>query len=112
MGELRARILALTAALDQNVALRAEDKARYVVTASCSVFVKFLTIHPYLNGNGHAARLIVWSLLLRYGYRPWRWTIEPGPEPRQVYLDQIANYRSGNYQPLELQVWRSITAQP
>ncbi|MGB6102414.1 MAG: Fic family protein [Pusillimonas sp.] len=27
------------------------------------LFVKFLAIHPYANGNGHVGRLIVWTLL-------------------------------------------------
>jgi fido (protein-threonine AMPylation protein) len=110
MRELGNRISALVNALDQNILLKPEDRVRYVVAAASSVFVRFLTIHPYFNGNGHAGRLIIWSLLLRYGYTPQRWTIEPGPEPRQVYLDLIKRHRSGNVEPLEMQIWRSITS--
>lgn len=59
--------------------------------------VNFLTIHPYANGNGHMARLLVWVLLGRFGYWPVDWPLDSSP-PYHVALTQ---YRNGTKTPLE-----------
>lgn len=62
-------------------------------------FVTFLGIHPYANGNGHAARLITVAILGRYGYWPSGFTVEPRPvDP--PYTRFIKEFRSGNRAPL------------
>ncbi|MCA3047753.1 MAG: Fic family protein [Rhodocyclaceae bacterium] len=58
----------------------------------CLFLVEFLTVHPYANGNGHTARLLVWILLGRYGFWPKHWTLDASPN----YHQAIASYRSGN----------------
>ena len=45
-----------------------------VVVVACRVLEWFLRIHPYANGNGHIARLVVVGLLGRYGYWPRTWS--------------------------------------
>ena len=70
-------------------------------------FAIFLTIHPYANGNGHMARVIVVLLLDRFGIRAPRFTIHPRPlDP--PYSDAIYRYRRADTKPLELLLLRSI----
>ena len=75
-------------------------KVAYTIAVACRLFTRFLEIHPYVNGNGHAARLLVVCILGRYGYWPYRWTVEPRP-PDPPHTELIKQYRQGNTQPLE-----------
>jgi len=104
MKELSAELRAGLLALDGNVLLPVKDKLRYAIAIACNVFVHFLTIHPYANGNGHAGRLIVWCILGRYGYWPQQWPVDPRPDPpppNPPYIELIARYRNGDREPLE-----------
>ncbi|MBD2665611.1 hypothetical protein B6N60_03525 [Richelia sinica FACHB-800] len=83
------------------------DKLLNTVAFACEVFVEMLTVHPYANGNGHAARFILWSILGRYGYWPVHFPIEPRP-PHPWYVDCINKYRNGNKQPLEAYILQCI----
>jgi hypothetical protein len=56
----------------------------------CRVLEWFLRIHPFANGNGHVARLMVTAILGRYGYWPRRWTIDPNPQGALPYYDDYA----------------------
>jgi fido (protein-threonine AMPylation protein) len=100
MAQLSAIIRAGVFALDENVSLAAREKLRYVVALVCHVFVRFLTIHPYANGNGHMGRLIIWSIMGRYGHWPRGFPVEPRPQD-PPYQELIIRYRSGDTEPLE-----------
>jgi Fic/DOC family len=65
-----------------------------------ALFVYFLEIHPYVNGNGHMGRLIVIAGLKRQGYYASRWPLHPRPQD-PPYSTLIAAYRSGNRKDLE-----------
>lgn len=98
-------IRATLAGLDEGHALpdshlSREQKLIYTVVAACRCFEVFLRIHPYANGNGHAARFVVWALLGRYDYWPARWPIEPRPDD-PPYTELIVSYRDGDRVPLE-----------
>jgi len=74
---------------------------RYAVATASAFFVSILTLHPYANGNGHAARFIVWAVLGSIGRWPRRFPIEPKPaEPR--YSQLVRSYRDGDREPLEM----------
>jgi fido (protein-threonine AMPylation protein) len=75
------------------------DRVVYRVVLGCRLFVDFLGIHPYANGNGHAARLIMNAVLGRYGLWPTRWPVEPRP-PDPPYTECITRYRDGDAEPL------------
>ncbi len=107
MLDLGAEIRAGITALDMTTTIEAKERLRYIVALTCHAFVAFLTIHPYLNGNGHAGRLIVWSILARYGHWPQRWPIDPRP-PDPPYSDLIVRYRNGDIQPLEKFILQSL----
>src|ERR1700751_4699307 len=48
-----------------------------VVSFACKIFELFLRIDPYVNGNGHIARLAVIALFVRFNYpRPKDWPVE------------------------------------
>ena len=78
-----------------------------IVDFACKLFVDFLTVHPYANGNGHSGRFIVWSVLLRYGYFPQQWPIEPRP-PDPPYTVLIRQYRYGDKKPLRKFILNSL----
>jgi hypothetical protein len=112
MAWLEADVRKVLATLDEaqklpDAHISREDKLIYIVAAACEIFVRFLGIHPYANGNGHAARLIIWAILLRYGHVPKRWPIDPRP-PDPMYSNSIYAYRRGNKEPLERFVLQCI----
>src|SRR5437879_5952982 len=78
----------------------AGDFEKLLVAFVCAVFSDFLKIHPYANGNGHAARFIAWALLGRYRLWPTTWPIHPRmPDPG--YTQMLRDYRTGNKSALE-----------
>lgn len=53
-----------------------------VTTFACDIFIKFLKIHPYANGNGHIARFILLAVLNLYGYEVLNFPIDPRPQTK------------------------------
>ncbi|MCI0342463.1 MAG: Fic family protein [Planctomycetales bacterium] len=83
------------------------EKLYALVVVLARLFEEFCRVHPYVNGNGHAGRFLVISLLGRYGYYPKRWAIEPRP-PDPPYSNYISSYRSGQPNDLEQFILRCI----
>ncbi len=83
--------------------LTAAQRAIAVVRLACAAFVSFLTVHPYADGNGHTARALLWIVLMRFGYVPSDWTIDPRPAFSD-YGPMIAQHRRGTRDPLEQHV--------
>ncbi|MDY6940169.1 MAG: hypothetical protein SWY16_21255 [Cyanobacteriota bacterium] len=77
------------------------------IAITCQVFEEILRVHPYANGNGHAARFVVWAMLGRYGYWPKRFPITPRPGDL-AYVESLLHYRNGNPQPLQEYMLRCI----
>lgn len=95
-AELRACIAGLDAAHAlPNAQTPSALKLATTLAVACRVLEWFLRIHPYANGNGHAARIIVIAILGRYGYWPTEWTIEPRPSSLPYY-EMITQQRAGN----------------
>lgn len=90
-----------------NSVLPHHQKIAYTVVFCCKIFVEFLHIHPYINGNGHIARFLIWILLGRYNIWPKKWPIEPRP-PDPPYTQMIREYRTGNKSLLERYVLNCI----
>lgn len=62
------------------------------------VLQQFLTIHPYMDGNGHTARLLIYVMMCRAGYIPSGWDIDA----KQPYADALSLHRSGKPGALEI----------
>lgn len=100
MNALSKSIDGHAASVNANVGLTPQNRLLFVVSAVCAALVAHQSIHPYANGNGHAGRFLVWSLLLHFGYVPRFWPLEERP-PDPPYGSCITAYRLGNPQPLE-----------
>lgn len=57
---------------------------------------KFVTIHPFVDGNGRVARALMNFVLERNGYP----ALYLGLEQRERYLDVVADGNKGHYQPI------------
>jgi fido (protein-threonine AMPylation protein) len=90
-----------------DTSLSLEDKLLNTVAFACMIFDEFLQVHPYVNGNGHAARFMLWAILGRYGYWPQKFPIEPRPN-HPLYAWAITEYRKGNKEALENYILRCI----
>src|SRR5262249_49619784 len=76
------------------------EKMYFSVAFACRLFVEFLIVHPYANGNGHVARWLLTAVLRRHGYRLDNFPLEPRP-PDPPYSDLITRYRNGEIELLE-----------
>jgi fido (protein-threonine AMPylation protein) len=100
-GTIKSLLHGLDAASDlPHSQLSAEEKLLYAVAVACRVFELFLRIHPYANGNGHAARFCLIAILGRYQYWLKKFPVEPRPQD-PPYTEAIIEYRNGNPEPLE-----------
>jgi hypothetical protein len=113
MATLAASISANLAGIDSahgkpEAILSAAEKLLFSVAYACRLFVEFLTIHPYANGNGHIARWMLAAVLRRNGYRLNGFPIEPRP-PDPSYTDMIFRYRNGEIELLEEYVLRRLS---
>jgi len=52
--------------------------------------LKFVSIHPFVDGNGRCVRLLMNLILLKYGYAP----IIVRPTDRKKYLSAIENFQT------------------
>jgi fido (protein-threonine AMPylation protein) len=75
------------------------NKLLRMAELSVSLFVYFLEIHPYANGNGHLARFLLLSSLAKYGIIVSRWPLHPRPAD-PPYSTLISRYRQGDKLPL------------
>jgi fido (protein-threonine AMPylation protein) len=83
------------------------EKLIRTVEIAGAFFEFFLRIHPYLNGNGHAARFMVWGLMMRYQYEPARFPVHRRPQ-EPAYTQALRAYRQGSPAPLVEFLLRSI----
>jgi hypothetical protein len=77
------------------------DRLLYTVQQACDMFAKFLLIHPYANGNGHIARILLMAVLFRYHYLLRDFPIEPRPSPNADYGAAIISHQLGDATPLQ-----------
>jgi len=82
-------------------------KEKHPIEFAALLHVRLLTIHPFVDGNGRAARLLMNLALLQEGYPV---TIIP-PVLRSEYLEAVRESNTGNVAPfvnlLSSMVWES-----
>ena len=61
------------------------SNAKPLPAASFDAHFRLVAIHPFADGNGRAARLLMNLLLIRAGYPP----VAVRPEDRKTYLDAL-----------------------
>lgn len=61
------------------------------VSILADILQAFLTIHPYMDGNGHTGRLLIYVMMVREGYIPKNWDIDA----KQPYADALSRHRDG-----------------
>ena len=77
---------------DKMTALFAADRAHeHVVERVANIHEALVTIHPFIDGNGRTARLVMNLLLMRAGFPPLR--IQP--EQRAAYFTALDESRFG-----------------
>jgi fido (protein-threonine AMPylation protein) len=81
-----------------------DQKIIYLVKFATRILVEFLRIHPYANGNGHMARLIIFTLLFQHKLWPKNWPFDESPSYHQL----IASYRDGIEKPLDDFILESV----
>lgn len=85
-------------ALDGDEPITTNQGLLRLVNFIAANFVDLLTVHPYRDGNGHAARTMLYAILVHYGFQPV-WSIDKRP-PEPEYSTLISSYRSGHSVPL------------
>jgi Fic family protein len=68
------------------------EKKEHPLIAAAEAHTKFVSIHPFIDGNGRAARLLMNLLLLQNGYVP----IVIKNKDRSNYLDAIELWQNKN----------------
>lgn len=114
MEALGERIRRAIDALDQIEASDAPpvSKLSRAVFVVAALFGPFLLIHPYANGNGHMARFVVFTMLGRHGYWTNNWTVDPQPQPEDLYYAHIRAADANDLIPLVQHLMRCIQARP
>lgn len=79
-----------------------ENKNLHPVIFSAQAHFKLVDIHPFVDGNGRTARLLMNFILLKYGY-PIA-IIECETEKRKNYYSAIREGHKGNFMPFEVLV--------
>lgn len=67
-----------------------EDSLENGPLTAIMAHLKFVSIHPFTDGNGRTARLLMNAILLKYGYAP----IIVRPTDRKKYLSAIEAYQT------------------
>jgi hypothetical protein len=83
-----------------NAVVSPAEKLYRIVQLGVALFVYFLQIHPYANGNGHLARFFLIAFLARYDVYLARWPLHPRPQD-PPYSELIKRYRRGDRVSLE-----------
>jgi Fic family protein len=78
-----------------------EQKTLHPVQFAADLHQRFVSIHPFADGNGRTARLLMNMALTQAGYPVIN--VQPDKEARTIYMEDLAASReSGNLQPFEI----------
>jgi len=78
------------------------------VSVLADVLQQFLTIHPYMDGNGHCGRLLVFMMMARAGYTPVNWDVDS----KQPYGQALSDHRRGKPGALQTFLLQAIVGFP
>jgi Fic family protein len=81
---------------------RQESMDLHVVEFAALAHYKFVHIHPFVDGNGRTARLLMNLILMKYGY-PIA-VVDCEREPRMLYYNAIKQADEGDAEPFKILV--------
>lgn len=85
-----------------------EAQGLHPVLQAAAFHFRFVHIHPFVDGNGRTARLLMNLILMTAGYPPT--VIKADPARRIAYLDALETASvAGSLKPFELVVAQSVT---
>ena len=91
-----------------NAVMGREAKLVRLVELVAAIFVYWMEIHPYANGNGHTARFLMLALFARQQiFLNSKMTVHPRPSDPN-YISAIADHRMGKTQPLHLLILQCL----
>jgi hypothetical protein len=90
---------------DPNGPLKGSRLLVRIVQLMAATLTRFLTIHPYKNGNGHMSRMLVWIGLGKYKHLPVKWWLDESPPG---YAPLLTAHRQGDPKPLERYLLKCI----
>ena len=70
---------------------------------------EFVRIHPFNNGNGRTARILMNLVALKFGYRPLELYHREG-DSRKIYIDAMKSADKGTFEPLTTLIRKEMTA--
>ncbi|WP_411878629.1 Fic family protein [Polaromonas sp. YR568] len=85
-----------------------DRQLRKFAIEAAKVFERFLTIHPYVDGNGHCARLLVFRMLVWARFPPRQWDIDATLDLHQELKAYRREQRGPLIQKLTLFVLQSM----
>lgn len=91
----------------ENNPTQAVALAKFVHLAAIAL-ERFLTIHPFKDGNGHTGRCLIYLMMTRAGYTPVHWTIDA----QQPYYTALSEHRRGNKNALQRFLLHAIVGFP
>jgi len=85
---------------------RQENKDLHAVRFAAQAHFKLVDIHPFIDGNGRTARLLMNFILMKYGYPIAVFECET--EKRKAYYSALDRGHKGNLAPFEIMVARYV----
>ncbi|MBI5579945.1 MAG: Fic family protein [Deltaproteobacteria bacterium] len=76
--------------------LKSEKKGRSAIEFAASMHTKLVAIHPFVDGNGRTARILVNAILLNYNLPP----LIVNFDDKQRYLNALSKTNKGDISPL------------
>ena len=95
MARIEGEFLPLITAVEQ---LDGAVRVQHAIALAAEFLTYFLTVHPYINGNGHTARFGAWVLMRHLGLDPAGFIVHGTDLP---YGTALYQHRRGNVVPLE-----------
>lgn len=96
------KVLALMLELSKWLVERQENKDLHPVMFAAQAHFKLVNIHPFIDGNGRTARLLMNLILMKYGYPIAVFECET--EKRKAYYNALQTGHEGNLLPFESMV--------